>query len=159
MARNIYKSNIKMTKYTNLIPRKISWCSSRWEEERRLQRWLGYHSGVGCYWFRPQRSSQIIICAYNWYLRRRKRLRWAQLGGYSLWAALWNGLWVDHSQTQRNGGQTWIGFVFPTWKSGTPKGFLNLEFSEYHHNTLENTPHLNGIGCGQNEHTLKYYVK
>lgn len=52
----------------------------------------------------------------------------------------------------------WI--CLPNLKIWNLKGFLNLKFSEYHHDTLENsTPHLNVIGCGQNEHTLKYYVK
>lgn len=46
MDKNIYKNNIKMVKYTSLIHTKVSWCSSRWEEERDFSCGLGYHSKV-----------------------------------------------------------------------------------------------------------------
>lgn len=59
MDRNIYKSNIKMVKYTSLIHAKIFRCSSQLEEERGFSCWLGYHSEVGYYWFRPQRSQLV----------------------------------------------------------------------------------------------------
>lgn len=156
-----------MIKYTSLIHEKISWCSSRWEEEKKLQRWLCYHSGVGCYGCRPHRarlvqnSSQIIICAYNWDLWRRKKVL------VSLLASVSNSTkWTFLLSWPLKDRKTWRSDIYivvcvPKLKSETQKGLPSLKISEYHRDTMKGKLHVQPyvIGCGQNEHTSKYSVK